>query len=1238
MIKTITFLQPLHDCRDKALAGGKAVNLGILLRAAFPVPDGFCVTTDAYRYWVGARSEEMPEDLVEEITQAYRAMGSPSVAVRSSATAEDMSEASMAGQYDTFLDIQGDEALLNRIRCCWASLDSPRTRAYLKEHGIELSQVAMAVVVQRLVPSDVAGVLFTANPQTGSKSEMLVEASWGLGEAVVSGLVQPDVLRIDKSAGRVIHARIADKQVMIPPGSHGEVPVEESRRRIPCVKGPDVTGLWKLGLQAANHFGGPQDIEWAIHQGKLYLLQSRPITTLEEAEAYEQLLTSTRAELRHLLAQGRGPWVVHNISETLPHPTPLTWSVIRRFMSGDGGFGAMYRQARFEPSAEVCRNGFLTLIAGKAYMDATLGPEMFFEGFPFKYDLELLRKNPDAAQNPPTIPSGNLSARVKMARKAGAASAAVHALAKDFDQQLNGKIIPEFVEWVKEEKERGLSALSSDELIELWHAREKRVMDEFAPKSLLPSLISGAALSELKTFLEETFWDEDPDQLATMLSSAHEADQTVRANIALYELAQSENSDSALERWLASYGHRAPEEFDLSTPRWRERPEELLAMARRLKDGKDPGDLQERHIQQYAEKLKQLRAQLPAPDQKKLDEKVALAQRYMPFRENGKYYLMLGYDLLRDLALEIGRRLEISDEVFLLSLEEMFDALNIGFPPTHLLAQRKIQRRAEKRIPLPYVIDNQNIDDIGTPPKISRDGAMPAFAISPGGATGLAKIVRSPSEAGDLGQRYILVCPSTDPSWTPLFTNAAGLILECGGTLSHGAVVAREMSIPAVVLRDACTLLAENDLITVDGRNGTVSREGAAAGALPSLATPGKGRPSPQPSPGVPGEGVSDGRGECPPLHVQPSTSPDPADTRIDRALIPPPPGRKERQSAKLRNYFLLIWGLYLAAAFLLPENVLYQPSLRVLDFFFWPLVRLLGKPGAVAIIAAALGALTMIGQKLLTDNHRLLTAKRRAARLRDLSNHLPRDSARGDLMWNMAAPVQTRIVLASFVPLAVLLGPMVMVFMWFEPRVAPAAWNAPPGTAVDVVATVRSDLRGPVTLELPPGLALDETTPATQTVPPIKETLEKHRAKLQKPSDLASLPWEVRESAERFRQADLADLDAYLKAGIPAQPLTWKIRTPEKLSALWPIKVTAGKARPLEANVVVGDAHPPQPTELANDPSDPLVSLKISYPQSEQKKVFFAPIGHYDWGWLWLYLLAYLPAMYGFRWALKIA
>lgn len=1230
MIKTITLVQPLIDCRDKALAGGKAVNLGILLRAEFNVPDGFCVTTDAYRYWAGTRSEEIPSDLIEEITRAYRAMGSPAVAVRSSATAEDMSEASMAGQYDTFLDIQDEDSLLNRVRCCWASLDSPRTRAYLKEHGIELSQVAMAVVVQRLVPSDVAGVLFSANPQTGSKNEMLVEASWGLGESVVSGLVQPDVLRIDKSTGRVIHARIADKQIMIPPGMHGEVPVEEARRRIPCVKGGDVSALWKLGIQAANHFGKPQDIEWAIHDGNLFLLQSRPITTLEEAEAYEELLKRTRAELRDLLAKNHGPWVVHNISETLPHPTPLTWSVVKRFMSGAGGFGAMYRQAGFEPSPAVARDGFLTLVAGKIYMDASMAPEMFFEGFPFKYDIDQLRKNPDAAQNPPTIPSGSMGARAKMARKAGAAAAMVHTLAADYDKQLTTKFIPELVAYVNEEKRRELKALSNDQLIELWHAREKRVMDEFAPQSLLPSLISGAALAELKTFLEENFWDDDPDQLATLLSSGHQADKTVAANTQLYQVAQNEG---AAVEWLVEYGHRAPEEFDLSTPRWRERPDELLTMARRLKDGKNPADLHHAHLKKCDDKLNTLRATLAEEDRKELDEKVALARGYMPFREDGKFYLMMGFDLLRDLALEIGRRLEIGNEVFLLTMEELFDALNIGFAPTHLLAQRKIQRRAEKRIPLPYVIDESNLDEIGSPPKVDREGAMQAFAISPGGATGPARIVKSPSEAGDLGQRYILVCPSTDPSWTPLFTNAAGLILECGGTLSHGAVVAREMSIPAVVLREACTLLRDGDEITVDGRNGIVSRTTPAE--EPEATAPAQTPVIDYKSPATP--------------EKEKELRADLNDTRIDRALVPPPPGRKERKSANVRNLFLAIWGVYLAATFLLPEKYLYQPSLSFLDIFLWPLVRAFGKPWAVAIISGALGALTMIGQKFLTDNTRLLVAKRRANALRNEAFKLPKDCPRDKALLALAGPVQMRIFMASLVPMAVMLGPLIMIFFWFPPRVDLPAWNLPPGTPVDVVATVKNEkkhektgtnvlLRDPVTLTVPPGLTIDNISPATQKAPPIRETLEAYRSKISKRSDLSQYPPEIQEAAENYWNQKVADLKNYLDEGIPPQVFTWKVRTPDK-PGHWPITVEAGNFRET-ADIVLGDAHPPAPSEIQSDPTSHIVSLKLVYPKSEDKERehFFTPIGHWDWGWLGVYLLAYLPAMFGARAILKIA
>ncbi len=1246
MILTATYLQTLTDCRDKSLAGGKAVNLGVLLRAGFAVPDGFVVTTDAYRHWSAGKSEEIPDDLTQAILKAYRGMGSPSVAVRSSATAEDMSEASMAGQYETYLDIRDEHSLLNRIRCCWASLDSPRTRAYLHQHGIDIHQVAMAVVVQRLVPSDVAGVLFTANPQTGSRHEMLIEASWGLGEAVVSGRVQPDVLRLEGATGRVVHARIADKQIMIPPGghSHEDVPVDEDRRTIPCLKSADVTALWKLGQKAADHFGRPQDIEWAVHNGNLYLLQSRPITTLEDAETYELLLQSTRAQLRGLLEKGRGPWVVHNLSETLPHPTPLTWSVIERFMSGAGGFGSMYRTSGFDPSPLVCKEGFLTLVAGKIYMDAALCPEMFFEGYPFKYDVEQLRKNPDAAQSPPSIPCGPAVARMKMLRRAMAAGVKIHSLADSYDARLTGEVIPAFVAWVKEQKQTDLRALATADVVTLWHHREHRVMDDFAPQSLLPSLISGAALAELRTFLEECFWDHDPDELTNLLSSGHEADKTVLANAQLYEVAQGEEP---AEKWLAEYGHRAPEEFDLATPRWRERPQELLAMARRLRDGASPADIHHAHLKKIEQQLASLREALSESDRAELDRRLSLARRYMRFREDGKFYLMLGYDLLRDLALEIGRRLEIGEDVFFLTREEMIDALHIGFAPHHLIAQRKTHRKAEKRIPLPYVIDEAAIESLGAPANsqlATGNSQLEAFGISPGTSTGPARIVRTPESAGDLGQRYILVCPSTDPSWTPLFTNAAGLILECGGTLSHGAVVAREMSIPAVVLRDACTLLKEGDTITIDGRNGQVTRDDASTDATAATADKNvliaeslnPSLPSSRPNDNVLPYGqrtIDNG-----PLTIDRS----PSDTRIDRSLTPPPRARIERNAARLRNLFLLGWGLYLLLAFILPDAVLFTPSLSFLDTFLWPLVRVFGKPGAVAIIAAVLAALTMLGQKYLTDNDRLVVAKRRAMLLQKEAAQFPSDSPRARALRALAAPVQTRVVAAAMLPIGLLLGPMVMVFFWLPARVDPASWNAAPGKYVDLVATVKTDRLDSLALDLPQGLTLDSTTPLIQKVPPIRKTLEKLRDTKYKPNDLSNEKWEIREHAEQYRTDLLNNLNDYLK-NIPPQPITWRINTPENISDRWPVTVRADYSKSLSAQIVAGDQYPPAPTEIDNTPNDPLVSLKLVYPDSDTKRTFWVhPINfglfHFEPGWLTVYLLAYLPAMFGLRALLKVA
>ena len=434
------------------------------------------------------RSDLRP-DIAEQIRLAYELMGRGPVAVRSSATAEDGAAASMAGQYETFLHVTDERSLLEAVRCCWASLDSPRTRAYLADRGIDIAQVAMAVVVQRLVAADVAGVLFTANPQSGTRREMLVEASWGLGEAVVSGRVQPDVLRLDCAdrprAGRDDRRQARPHHRRRPRGAAGRGAPPPARR----ASGRRTwTGCGNSAGGAAEYFGSPQDLEWAIDgAGELYLLQSRPITTLAEAEAYEDLLRTTRAELRDRLAAGRGPWVLHNLAETLPHPTPLTWSVIRRFMTGDGGFGRMYRSVGFEPSEAAKRDGFLDLVAGRVYMDAARGPEMFFEGFPFRYDLEQLRRDPDAGQAPPTVPAGSLAARMRIGRKLAAVNARLREVAADFDAPPARPDHPRrSSSGAGRRRRRDLSALSPAELVDLWHARERRVLEEFAPRLAAP--------------------------------------------------------------------------------------------------------------------------------------------------------------------------------------------------------------------------------------------------------------------------------------------------------------------------------------------------------------------------------------------------------------------------------------------------------------------------------------------------------------------------------------------------------------------------------------------------------------------------------------------------------------------------------------------------------------------------------------------------------------------------------
>ncbi|MDQ1595419.1 MAG: rifampicin phosphotransferase, partial [Arthrobacter pascens] len=347
---------------DVGLAGGKGANLGELARAGFPVPPGFVLTTAAYADFVeangiapqilelatlppGARGTDyddaaqqiralftggvMPEEIARELREAYGGLArgtAPAdggdadvpVAGRSSATAEDLASASFAGQQDTYLNVRGADDVTVAVMDCWASLWNARAMAYRSREGLDPATVRLAVVVQRMVESDAAGVMFTANPSNGRRDQVVISAAWGLGESVVSGAVTTDDVVLDPASGRVESRSTADKDVMTAYAEKGtrEQPVPERQRRQPVLDDSAVAGLARQGVAIAEHFGSPQDIEWARSAGEFFIVQSRPVTALPEPAA--------EAPTEWPLPYPKGMYFRASIVEQLPDPlSPL---------------------------------------------------------------------------------------------------------------------------------------------------------------------------------------------------------------------------------------------------------------------------------------------------------------------------------------------------------------------------------------------------------------------------------------------------------------------------------------------------------------------------------------------------------------------------------------------------------------------------------------------------------------------------------------------------------------------------------------------------------------------------------------------------------------------------------------------------------------------------------------------------------------------------------------------------
>lgn len=908
-----------EDPADVQLVGGKGASLLELVRGGFPVPPFFVLTTRAWEAAQGAahskRYEEqklpaaqcyslladLSDRLREVVGQAYERLGGGAVAVRSSAVAEDSHEASFAGQQETILGVEGLEAVVQAIVRCWASAASERVRVYRSaretltmpgKHPSSGSDTTgeqetaeampMAVVVQRLIEAEVAGVLFTCDPTDATGEHLLVEAAWGLGEGVVSGKVMPDRYRVRRQDGVVVCQEIAEKSCCV--RRNGLETVPESLRPQPCLIPEQLAELTRLALRVEQHYGEARDVEWAWAAGQFWVLQARPITTVSawERESYRR----TEIERLRQLAEPRGTvWARYNLAESLTVPTPMTWAVLRQFMSGRGGYGALLRDVGFDPDPRLDDEGFLDLVGGRPYVNLSREPWCYFRHFPFWYPFSDLKADPTRALYPRPKPDwSRLSWRFwlnlpwtfwKMVRQV----LRLNRLAGELPQRLREEVYPAFAQSAQAARRESLAGLSDRAVWQRFRHWQEATLVSFARQALQPTVVLGHLLGTLESILRKVLPPSQSAQAVRELLVGVRPDPQADVAGGLEKLMGGEWS---LAEFLEQFGHRGELEMELAQPRWEELPEKLLTRLGLTVGDTVPsggrsssaspasatarGSGLDEIWPRLSDKLRQSGADTDSARQ--LVERV---RECAALRETSRHYLLLGYSILRQCLVELGHRWQLGDGIFYLTPVEIERLLGISASsadspmllPTELEAnspcycspipaagsafqrselptiirQRRRQRQIALTLEVPTVLFSDDLEALGRPLSIAAAGSVKGIAVSPGVGEGPALVLHEPhrpAEPCSIGRSgppaarrptsgYVLVCPSTDPAWVPLFLEAAALVMETGGVLSHGAIVAREFGLPAVVgIPDACQRFRTGQRLRVNGNTGEV--------------------------------------------------------------------------------------------------------------------------------------------------------------------------------------------------------------------------------------------------------------------------------------------------------------------------------------------------------------------------------------------------------------------------------
>lgn len=881
------------------LVGGKGANLTRLVRAGLPVPDGFLLTTYVYQLYIAATdiadeilervavvdasdpaalqqvsreirvlfsAETIPPTLIDAILEAYPDPTQP-VAVRSSATAEDLPDMSFAGQQDTFLNVIGEQALLAAIVNCWSSLWTARAIGYRARNGIDHGDVALAVVVQNMVPSAASGVLFTANPLNGRRDQMVIDATLGLGEALVSGQVEPDHYVVDSATGNVAQRTVGAKATVIESKTGGGVTTKtnnsltnNSITNNPAISDEVIGYLVALGQQTADLFAFPQDIEWGwTPENGVVLLQSRPITSLFPLPTNAAIDDDVP---RLFFSFGA-------VQGMLDPMTPLGRDAIRGVFAG---LAAVFGY-RVVPEKER----ILWEAGDRLWADFTpmlrnaFGRKLITRALPFV--------EPAAAEALQTVLASGRFPQIASRPRLSTVRHTLHGLLPMVRRLLRTLRHPD--------AERERVQAHFDDLVaqfELWFRYADTLADQLrlteavfynAFPELLPRFIPtiGAGMASLNLLTRLARDLPDGPETVLLLTRGLPHNVTTAMDLALWRTAQTIRSDAvardlfaaksadqlaadyqsgtlpptaqqAIGAFMAEYGMRGLAEIDFGRRRWREDPTQVVRTVQsylRIDNPAQAPDVVyargEQAAHDSAEKLVNLLRRTPGGFVKARIARAAIhrIRALVGLRESPKFTIIRLFGLARHALLVSGAQLaadgvlDSAEDVFFLTMPELKIVAQgkTGQDWQTLVAERRqtFAREAQRRqIPRILLRDGQAFyEGVAVSAETSDDpNQLAGTPVSPGVVAGVVRVIFDPSTA-QLQPGDILVCPGTDPAWTPLFLTAGGLITEVGGLMTHGSVVAREYGIPAVVgVHNATQRLQTGQRVRVDGSSGRI--------------------------------------------------------------------------------------------------------------------------------------------------------------------------------------------------------------------------------------------------------------------------------------------------------------------------------------------------------------------------------------------------------------------------------